>query len=264
MRIIKNVLFPGICLLLLLSACSSPQRLTYMHGGEHLQYDTQKPNLYDACIMPKDLLTIAVSCSEPELAAPFNLGGSISSGTSSASASAGGNTQSYLVDNNGNIDFPLLGELHLGGLTKGKAEAMIKESLKGYLKETPLVNVRLVNYKFTVIGEVNGPSTFTVANEKVNIFEALAMAGDMTTFGKREAVKLLREDEIGRKTMVKLNLQDPNIVVSPYYYLQQNDIIFVEARDSKSRNAELSTVTPWLSIVSILTTITSLSIVIFK
>ncbi len=262
MKLIKTALLPGLCLLLLLSACGTADKLTYMHRGEQLKYDMQKPYLYDARIMPKDLLTITVSCSEPELAAPFNLGGSISS--TSGPATTGGNAQTYLVDNNGNIDFPLLGELHLGGLTKGKAEGVIKEKLKGYLKETALVNVRLVNYKFSVIGEVSGPNTFTVANEKVNVFEALAMAGDMTSYGRRDQVKLLREDEMGRKTMVVLNLQDPNVVVSPYYYLQQNDIVFVEATTAKVRNDELANTTRWLSLLSVLTSVTSLALVIFK
>ena len=164
----------------------------------------------------------------------------------------------------GNIDFPILGKLHLGGLTKGAAETVICERLKAFLKEEPIVNVRMVNYKFSVLGEVGKPNTFTVANEKVNVFEALAMAGDMTIYGKRNNVKLLREDEQGRKEIVLLDLKDPGIVSSPYYYLQQNDILYVEPRKSKIRSSEMSAITPWVSILSVLTSLTSLAVALFK
>ena len=114
------------------------------------------------------------------------------------------------------------------------------------------------------MGEVGKPNTFTVANEKVNVFEALAMAGDMTIYGKRNNVKLLREDEQGRKEIVLLDLKDPGIVSSPYYYLQQNDILYVEPRKSKIRSSEMSAITPWVSILSVLTSLTSLAVALFK
>ena len=135
---------------------------------------------------------------------------------------------------------------------------------EAFLKEEPIVNVRMVNYKFSVLGEVGKPNTFTVANEKVNVFEALAMAGDMTIYGKRNNVKLLREDEQGRKEIVLLDLKDPGIVSSPYYYLQQNDILYVEPRKSKIRSSEMSAITPWVSILSVLTSLTSLAVALFK
>lgn len=262
MKLIKSLLLP-VATLLLLSSCGSHKNIAYMQDGEYLKYTEQQPFLYDAHILPKDLLTITVHCSEPELAAPFNLSGSLQSPATTGST---GNTpqQTYLVDNNGDIDFPILGKLHLGGLTKGAAEDVICKRLKAYLKEDPIVNVRMVNYKFSVLGEVGKPSTFTVANEKVNVLEALAMAGDMTIYGKRDNVKLLREDEQGRKEIVLLNLKDPGIVSSPYYYLQQNDILYVEPSKSKIRSSEMSAITPWVSILSVLTSLTSLAFALFK
>lgn len=254
-----------------LTACVSSKKATYMYKGEKVLTGTHASSLYDARIMPKDLLTITVSYSEPELAAPFNMGGSIANpmaGNSTTVLSSAGSSsanvgQTYLVDNEGNIDFPILHTLHLGGKTKGEAEATIKEKLKNYLNETPIVNVRMVNYKFTVIGAVKGANTFTVANEKVNIFEALAMAGDITPFGKRNQVKLLREDEQGRRKMVALNLNDPDIVNSPYYNLQQNDILYVESGKAETRSARMGNVTPWVSIVSVLTSLVSLGVILF-
>lgn len=259
MKLAKS-LFLSIATTLLFSACSSYKQIAYMQDGEYLKYTEQQPFLYDAHILPKDLLTISVHCSEPELAAPFNLSGGLQTSATGANASQ----QSYLVDNNGDIDFPILGKLHLGGLTKGAAETLICERLRSYLKENPIVNVRMVNYKFSVLGEVNKPNTFTVANEKVNVFEALAMAGDMTIYGKRNNVKLLREDEQGRKEIVLLNLNDPGLVSSPYYYLQQNDIVYVEPSKAKIKTSQMATITPWVSVLSVLTSLTSLAIVFFR
>ena len=270
----KYIILIGGISLLFLTGCVSSKKMTYMYKGEKVLTGNQTSFLYDARIRPKDLLTITVSYSEPELAAPFNMGGSIanplggSTATSlsatSSSGSSGNVGQTYLVDNDGNIDFPILRTLHLGGKTKGEAEATIKEKLKGYLNETPIVNVRMVNYKFTVIGAVKGANTFTVANEKVNIFEALAMAGDITPFGKKNQVKLLREDEQGRKRMVALDLNDPDIVNSPYYNLQQNDILYVESGKAAMRSAKMGNITPWVSVLSVLVSLASLGVVLFN
>ena len=162
--------------------------------------------LYDARILPKDLLTIVVSCSDPELAEPFNLTVSTPVSNTQKSLTSQPALQQYLVDNRGNIDFPVLGTLHIGGLTKGEAESLIREKLKGYIKENTIVTVRMANYKISVIGEVNRPGTFTISNEKVNLFEALAMAGDMTVYGLRDNVRLIREDADGHQHIITLNM----------------------------------------------------------
>ena len=254
---------------LLLAGCQSYKKVPYLQDAlqEVAAGDTSTADmpLYDARIMPKDLLTIVVSCpEEPELAIPFNL-------TVTSPLSKENNyltnqpvLQQYLVDNKGDIDFPIIGNIHIGGLTKSEAEELIKDKLQPQFREIPIVTVRMVNYKFSVLGEVGKPNTFTVANEKVNVFEALAMAGDMTIYGKRNNVKLLREDEQGRKETVLLDLKDPGIVSSPYYYLQQNDILYVEPRKSKIRSSEMSAITPWVSILSVLTSLTSLAVALFK
>ena len=172
----------------LLTACQSYKKVPYLQDAEVVLYSTQDTQLYDAKIMPKDLLIIVVSCTSPELAAPFNLTVATQNNAVLNYTTTQPVLQQYLVDNEGNINFPVLGELHVGGLTKKATEQMIVEKLKPYIKETPIVTVRMVNYKISVIGEVARPGTFTISNEKVNILEALAMAGDMTVYGLRDDV----------------------------------------------------------------------------
>ena len=170
----KNVLI--LLLPLLLTACQAYKKVPYLQDAEVVLYNTRDTKLYDAKIMPKDLLTIVVSCTSPELAAPFNLTVATQHNAALNYTTSQPVLQQYLVDNDGNINFPVLGELHVGGLTKKATEQMIVEKLKPYITETPIVTVRMVNYKISVIGEVARPGTFTISNEKVNILEALAMA----------------------------------------------------------------------------------------
>ena len=232
-----------------------------------MEQTAQQENLYDAKIMPKDLLTIVVSCTSPELAVPFNL--TVASSASVATGNTQLTTQSvlqpYLVDNEGKINFPVLGELNVGGLTKKEAEQLIVDKLKPYIKETPIVTVRMVNYKISVLGEVARPGTFTISNEKVNLLEALAMAGDMTVWGVRDNVKLIREGVNGKQEIVTLDLNKAETILSPYYWLQQNDIVYVTPNKAKARNSDIGNSTSlWFSATSILVSLASLLVTIFK
>lgn len=158
-----------------------------------------------------------------------------------------------------------MGTLHIGGLTKGEAESLIREKLKGYIKENTIVTVRMANYKISVIGEVNRPGTFTISNEKVNLFEALAMAGDMTVYGLRDNVRLIREDADGHQHIITLNMNRADIIQSPYYYLQQNDILYVTPNKTKAKTADISaSTTIWFSVVGTLVSLASLIITIAK
>ena len=239
----------------LLVACQSYKKVPYFQDVEVVNEANQQEKLYDARIMPKDLLTIVVSCTNPELAIPFNL----------TVASTQAALQPYLVDNEGNINFPVLGELKLGGLTKREAEQLILDKLKPYMKETPIVTVRMVNYKISVIGEVARPGTFTISNEKVNLLEALAMAGDMTVYGLRDNVKLIREDANGKQQIITLDLNKAETILSPYYWLQQNDIVYVTPNKAKARNSDVGNSTSlWFSATSILVSVVSLLVNILK
>ncbi|MCE8443746.1 polysaccharide biosynthesis/export family protein [Phocaeicola dorei] len=247
MRRLKLTLFALVSLLL--CSCSAYKKVPYLQGSEYLDMANVKTPLYDAHIMPKDLLTITVNTSDPDAAIPFNLTVATPITANSKNLTSQPSLQQYLVDNNGNIDFPVLGTLHIGGLTKSQAENMIKEKLKTYIKEDPIVNVRMANYKISVMGEVASPGTFTITNEKVNIMEALAMAGDMTVYGQRDKVKL----------------NDADIIVSPYYYLQQNDVVYVTPNKTKAKNAGISnSTTIWFSVVGTLVSLVSLIVTIAK
>lgn len=252
--------------LLLLTGCTSYQKIPYLQDFETVNATEEVTAMYDAHIRPKDLLTITVNTTDPEAAAPFNLtvqSAANSNLTQWVTQQAA--LQQYLVDNQGNIDFPVLGELHLGGLSMNEAESMIREKLQPFLKETPIVTVRMVNYKISVLGEVAKPGTFIINNEKVNVLEALAMAGDMTIWGLRDNVKLVREEENGKRNIVVLDLNRADIVKSPYYHLQQNDILYVSPNKTKAKNSDTGQSTSlWVSATSILVSIASLLVTIFK
>lgn len=252
----------------ILIACQSYKKVPYLQDSEIIVQSTQqKQNMYDARIMPKDLLTIVVSCTSPELAMPFNLtvAGPVNTNDASRYITSQPTLQTYLVSNKGTVDFPVLGELKLGGLTKKEAEQLIVERLKPYIKETPIVTVRMVNYKISVIGEVARPGTFTINNEKVNLLEALAMAGDMTVHGVRDNVKLIREDTNGKQQIITLDLNKAETILSPYYWLQQNDIVYVTPNKAKARNSDIGNSTSlWFSATSIIVSLASLLVTIFK
>ena len=242
----------------LMASCTSYKQVPYMQNSDTI--DTAKVmKLYDARIQPKDMLTITVSSEEPEAAAPYNLTVATSQTALLRRVTTQPTLQTYLVDNDGYIDFPTLGHLHIGGMTKTEAETMIRERLTPNFKKAPIVNVRMVNYKISVLGEVLRPNSYTISNEKVNVFEALALAGDLTIYGKRDGVKLVREDANGTKKIVSLNLNDANIIYSPYYYLQQNDVLYVEPNKAKAQNSDVGSMTSlWFSATSILISLVSL------
>lgn len=244
----------------LLSGCSSYKQVPYIQDAELMNTIQEELPLYDAKIMPKDLLTITVNTTDPEVAAPFNLTVQTSVNVARTNTLTQQPTlQQYLVSNDGTIEFPVLGTLQIGGLTKGEAESLIREKLGEYLKETPIVTVRMSNYKISVLGEVTRPGVFTISNEKVNIFEALAMAGDLTIWGMRDNVKLIREDADGQRNIIYLNLNRSDIVNSPYYYLQQNDILYVTPNKTKARNSDIGQSTNlWISGTSILVSLVNI------
>ena len=251
---------------LLLSSCGTVKNIAYLQNSDSVNFDNSR-FLYDARIMPKDQITISVNTTTPEASLPFNLLLQ-NAYTQGRSMSAGAGTlMPYLVDNEGNINFPIIGRLHVGGLTKSECEKMITEKIRPYLAETenPVVTVRMSSYSVSVLGEVARPGSFQVAREKITIFEALAQAGDLTIYGVRDRVKLIREDATGKKAVVTLNLNDANIINSPYYYLQQNDVVYVEPNNVKAQNSKVGqTTTLWFSATSILVSLTSLLYNILK
>ena len=241
----KVCCFLPLCLLALLltTSCVSTKKLTYFENHESIDAALSR-QAFDARIMPKDMLQIQVFTLTPEASAPFN--------QPSAARS------DYLVDNDGNIEYPVIGTVHLGGMTKGEAETAIKEKIAPYMSATEnvVVHIRMSNYKFAILGGVNRPGVFTTPNEKVSILEAIAQAGDLTTFAYRDKIYLIREDSLGQKTFHQLDINDANIISSPYFYLQQNDVIYVEQKKIQARNAFISANTSiWFSLASSLMSI---------
>ena len=263
----KHLKLPIIALAVaLLTACGSTKNVAYFQNSDYIDL-SKAAMLYDARIMPKDVLSITVSTTTPDAAAPFNLTVATPINLVQRSSYSQPVLQSYLVDNDGTIDFPVVGKLMVGGLTKVQTEKLIGEKISPYMAatENPIVTVRMINYKISVLGEVARPGMFTVANEKISILEALAQAGDLTIHGVRDRVKLIREDATGKKEIHTLNLNDAGIISSPYYYLQQNDIIYVEPNKVKAQNSSVGSMTTlWFSATSILISLTSLLYNILK
>lgn len=231
-----------LSLVALLSSCQSHKEIAYLQDQEGA-VRAAMDSLYDARIKPKDLLTITVNTFDKEASLPFNLMYPASSPNGYSNNIGENAMQKYLVDNDGSIDFPVLGRIKVSGLTKKEVEAYLRGRLSLYLKDEPLVNVRMVNYKISVIGEVARPNTYTITNEKVNILEALALAGDLTIYGKRKNVKLMRESETGERGVYVVDLTDRNLINSLYFYLQQNDVLYVEPNRTKMRNSRYSALT---------------------
>ena len=260
----KNILW--VFFTLFLVSCGSYKNVPYFQNSDEVDF-SKSQFLYDARIMPKDVLTITVNTTNPDAASPFNLTVPTTFNNQTRSTYSQALLQNYLVDNDGCIDYPVLGRLQVGGLTKSACEQLIHDKIVPYLnqRENPVVTVRMSNYKISVLGEVARPGMFNVSNEKINILEALAQAGDLTIYGVRDRVKLIREDANGKKEMHTLNLNDANLISSPYYYLQQNDIVVVEPNKVKSQNSSVGSMTTLMfSATSILISLTSLLYNILK
>lgn len=237
--------------IIFLFASCSVRNLAYLSDAEEQQeYHENVVTTSEPKIQSDDLFSISVISLSPESNKLFNQGEmpvvNTVSGYHTANTSPTVYKEGYLVDKEGYIDFPVLGRVKLGGLTKTEAKALLTSQLENYIKE-PVLSIRYLNYKITVVGEVHKPSTFTIPSEKINILEALGMAGDMTAFGKRENVLLIREVE-GVRTVARLDLNKKEVLSSPYFYLQPNDIIYVEP--DKMKAVQASTNTRNISILS--------------
>lgn len=209
-------------------------------------------------IQPDDILTITLQTIDGTATAMLNQNNMLSPAVGSSSASPIGQQTSvgYLIDKEGNIELPIAGKIHLVGLTTAQAREVIRSKLSVYYKNLT-VDVRFSNFKITVLGEVNRPATYTIPNEKVTILDALGLAGDLTIFGKRENVLLVR-DSAGYKTLCRINLNDSKILSSPYFFLRQNDVLYIEPNKSKianldaSRSRDITIITSALSVLIVL------------
>jgi len=209
-------------------------------------------------IQKNDILAITVNSLNPEASAIFNMGS-----TSSNQTNATGNldpvltANGFLVDQNGNIQLPLVGSVQVVGLTTAEARATLEKKLVQYLKE-PVVSLRLVNFRVSVLGDVLRPGVYPVNNERVNVSEALSMAGDLTITAERNNVLLIREDQ-GVRKYIRLNMQSKKLLNSPYYYLQNNDVLYIQPGKTKYASVDasyrnVSLVISALSVIALLIT----------
>jgi polysaccharide biosynthesis/export protein len=229
-------------LLVFFCSCGNTRQMTYIQGA----FDTTKlsqVSLPDPMIQKGDILNIIVYSDNPEATKIFNQelittatpGGA--GGAGGAGASGGGivgnspSTPGYLVDENGNIEFQELGLLHVVGLTRGQLKDTLAVRLAPFLKNV-YFTVRFLNYRFTMLGEINRPGVFSFPSDNLNLFEALGMAGDMTFYGRRDNILVIRETS-GVRTFARLDITKPDIITSPYFYLHQNDVVIFEASSKK-------------------------------
>lgn len=234
---VKNALlfFPLLTIIICVTSCGNAKKLTYFNtqGDEQIVSNVQIPQ---TTIQSNDILGISVSSLSPEASAPFN---APNFSYANASTATGATLQAtgFLVDVNGNIQFPILGNVKVQGLTANQLRTKLTDTLLSRkLLVDPIISVRLLNFKVTVLGEVAHPTVVNVVNEKITLLEALGLAGDITIYGKKDHVMIIREDE-GVKNIKYLDLNSSDLFTSKYYYLKANDIVYVEPTKSRVYNS---------------------------
>jgi polysaccharide biosynthesis/export protein len=240
---------------LLFFSCSQ-RNLTYLSDLQaQAVYTENITNSIEPIMQPNDLLEIDINSLSPESNALFSKGVLQTGGNGNNLVASNRVSAGYLVDKNGFVAFPVIGKVKLAGLTKEEATIKLTELLGKYVRQ-PIVNIKYLNFKVTVIGEVKNPSSFAIPAEKVNILEAIGLAGDMTDYGKRESVLILREQD-GKRLITRVNMNNKEVLNSPYFYLKQNDIVYVEPDKSKLVRVNLGrqNLQYWLAIGSVVTLI---------
>ena len=191
--------------------------------------------LYEAKLQPDDMLSIVVSAENPELTVPFNMPQiqvNYSLGNSQA------NIKTYLIDNKGFIDYPVVGKIKMAGLTKSEANEAIVKKIAEYFKTAPSVNLTIVNFKVSVLGEIAHPGSFSISSNRITVLEALSLAGDLTIYGNRKSVLIIRESN-NQKTFNRIDLTNSSFIESPFYYLSQNDVIYIEPNRTIVNNSAI-------------------------
>ena len=227
---------------MLFSSCMSKKKIVYLQGAQN--FNSTSFN-YEPIIQNDDRISIRVTTLEPEASIPFNIETIATSVTNNIS-------NGYLVDGKGTIDFPVLGTISISGFTIDQVKTMLKEKLAVYIKD-PVINIRLLNFKVTLLGDVTNPGIKAFSTNRVTLLEAIGAASDLTIFGKRNNILLVRDFQ-GIKTFNRIDITQADFVNSPFYYLDQNDVIYVEARKAKIDANALPNLSIIVSVVSFITT----------
>ena len=255
-KIIALVLFLG-----LMHSCATKDDVVYFNGmnstDNSIGLDSYSPTYHI-----DDELVIIVNALDAEAARPFNKS-SVSVSLDVLDARGRERIQTYRVDPDGNISFPVLGKLKVAGLNRTQATNMLQDKLADYIKN-PIVDIETVNYRITVLGEVARPGTFTATNERITLVEALSLAGDLTIYGERENV-LVIQDYDGKKTYTRVNLKSDDLFNSPVYYLSQNDVVYVEPNKTRAKGSAIGAQTGViLSSLGLLISMTALVVTILN
>lgn len=235
---------------MLLASCVSTQKVVYFQevAGVEVQ---EHITIFEPKVQIGDLLNINVSAIDAAAVIPFNLYESTGVGTPKPI--------DYLVNTDGEINFPVVGKVKVEGATTKQITTNLTKTLRNYLKN-PIVNIRVTNFRVTVLGEVKVPGTYTIQNERISIIEAIGLAGDLTIQGKRTTVLLVREQD-GKRQFITMDLTNKKLFNSPYYYLAQNDVIYIEPNKAKVNSSAvgtnagiiISSVSALISLIAILT-----------
>lgn len=260
-------IFPFLLLALILTSCHGQKEVAYMQDAV-LNQEEVIGNVNNIRIRPEDKLTISVTCKEPQIAQllnPIESNRNVTQG-SGKGTSSNGRTIPYTVDSDGNIDFPLLGKIHIEGLTRLQvAEKIKKLIISENIVSDPTVYVEFNNLHYSVLGEVNSPGNYAISDDHLTLLDALAQAGDLTIFGRRDKVYVIRETA-GKRTKHVVDLRSQELFNSPVYYLQQNDVVYVEPNGTRAGQASVNennwkSVGLWMSVASLLM---SAAVLIFK
>ncbi len=240
---------------ILFPSCTSKKNLVYFQGGIG---GSGTNDSYTPVIKPDDLLSIIVMGLDLAAVQPFNIPPSSSAQISGGYMQGAPTPPGYLVDPQGFIDFPVVGKIRLGGLSRSAAIDTLKKQLRPYLTN-PTVLMKILNFKVTVLGEVKNPGTFTIPNERVTLPEALGIAGDLQITGVRKNVLVIREVD-GKKTETRVDLTSKDLFSSPVYYLNQNDLVYVEPNRARINSSVVNTsnVSLVVSVISLLVTMSIL------
>ena len=240
----------SLVLVLFFTSCASRKDVVYFQDTGNFE-TIVNDKAFVSKFKVDDLVSIHVSSLNPEASAPFNL---------FRGASEGGiqpQQVDYLVDQEGEIDFPVIGKIKIVGFSPDEVRNLLREKLSDYLKD-PIINIRLRNFTVTVLGAVNRPGTYPVNGEQITILEALGLAGDMTIRGRRDNVLVIRDFD-GTKIYTRVDITSKNMTKSPVYYLTQNDVVYVELNESGIKETSLDARAGiYVSIISVLITATSI------
>jgi polysaccharide export outer membrane protein len=248
-------LFSVILLVLLFSSCASKEKIIYLQNAQ--AGSSQEAMKYETKLQPDDELLITVTASRHDLVNKFNLM-YLNMSSTEMRTMTDERLFSYLIDQNGEINFPTIGKIKLSGLTRTEAEAKIRNIVREYVVDAE-VSVRVLNFEISVMGEVARPGVQVIRGDRVTLLEALSAAGDLTIYGNRENIKLVREVD-GATTVTEIDITKADFINSPYYYLAHNDVLYVEPNKTRVNSSVIGpNVTVAISAISLLITIIALS-----